>query len=108
MPLLLWRRPHFLADLLLTPKTWSSHLLVFIIEDLFESVPQILLVVYFALKVNQQGISYSIMFSIFLSALKMIKTGYSAVATWQREKGGHAGRVHAEKDVVLGSALTTE
>ena len=45
---------------------------------------QLALVVYFALRVDQQGISIGIMISIALSVLKMMKTGYSAISAWQK------------------------
>jgi hypothetical protein len=92
---LLWRRPSFLRELLLSRRTWKSHLLVFFVEDVFESVNQIALVSYFALRVEQQGIAFGIMFSLFVSALKLMKTGFNAIAAWQRERVENA-RVHVE------------
>ena len=101
--LLLWRRPRFLQELLLTSKTWKSHLLVFFVEDFVESVNQLALVVYFALRVDQQGISIGIMISMALSVLKMMKTGYSAISAWQKERGAKTARVHVDGDGAQGS-----
>ena len=101
--LLLWRRPRFLQELLLTSKTWKSHLLVFFVEDFLESVNQLALVVYFALRVDQQGISIGIMISMALSVLKMMKTGYSAISAWQKERGAKTARVHVDGDGAQGS-----
>ena len=84
--LLVWRRPNFLQELLLTRKTWVSHLLVFLLEDILESTNQIALVVYFALRVSRQGIEYGIMFSLAASAAKILKTGYNGLMAWKREK----------------------
>ena len=99
---LLWRRPSFLRELLLSSRTWKSHLLVFFVEDVFESVNQIALVSYFALRVEQQGIAFGIMFSLFVSALKLMKTGFSVITAWQRDRVGNA-RVHVADDGTEGT-----
>ena len=95
--LLLWRRPSFLYELLLGRRTWKSYLLVFFVEDLLESANQIALVAYFALMVGKQGIAYSIMFSLFVSALKLMKTGNNVFTELQRERVDDA-TVHVEED----------
>ena len=95
--LLVWRRPNFLQELLLTSKTWASLLVVFFFEDVLESVNQIALVVYFALRVSQQGIEYGIMFSMAASVAKTLKTGYNGLTAWKKEKKNTSSAiVHVE------------
>ena len=82
--LLVWRRPNFVQELLLTNSTRISLLIVFFVEEVLESANQIFLVVYFALHVDQQGIEYGVMFSLASSAAKMMKTGYNLLMAWKR------------------------
>ena len=95
--LLVWRRPNFVQELLLSRKTRASILLVFFVEDVLESANQIALVIYFALRVDRQGIEYGIMFSLAASAAKMLRTGYTGLTAWKREnKNTSSAKVQTE------------
>ena len=65
---------------------------------------QIALVSYFALRVEQQGIAFGIMFSLLVSALKLMKTGFNVITAWQRERADNA-RVHVADDGTEGTEV---
>jgi len=83
--LLLWRRPKFLGELLLAPRSLKSLQLVFFFEDVCHSINLLAVAVYFALYVDQQGIAFNIMMTLFTSSLSFINKGRVGAREWWKE-----------------------
>ena len=83
--LLLWRRPKFLGELLLAPRSMKSCLLVFFFEDVCHSINLLAIAVYFAMYVDQQGIAFNIMQALFTSSLSLLNKGRVVAQEWWKE-----------------------
>ncbi len=93
--LLVWRRPKFIRELITTKRTMATHLQILVVEDIVESTNQLLLVIFYALRVNMEGIAYGIMFSLAASACKILMTIYNILDAWTVNTRKHNSNVAA-------------